>query len=103
MANVGGKITLKLLTIVIAIPAGIVTKKVVEKTWTAARPEGTPRKPSEPGVNWTDAIGWAVLSTVGVVVADLIARKGAESTYRALTGSEPPVKQPKHETADATA
>lgn len=97
MANVAGKITLKVLTIAIGIPVGIATKKAVERTWATARPEGTPRQPKEAGVQWRDAIGWALLSAAGVVIADLIARKGAESAYRALTGSEPPAPLPKEQ------
>jgi hypothetical protein len=94
MANVAGKIGMKLATIAVGIPVGIVTKKLVERTWATARPGDPPRKPSEPGVRWADALAWAALSAVGVVAADLLTRKGAESAWRALTGSEPPPPKP---------
>jgi hypothetical protein len=76
MANVAGKLVMKLLTIAIGIPVGIVSKKAIDGLWSGARSDA-PRKPSEPGVRWRDAIGWAALSAAGMVVADLLTRKGA--------------------------
>jgi hypothetical protein len=95
MANVAGKIGLKLVTIAVSIPVGIATKKVIERAWTTARPQDPPRKPSDPDVRWTDAVAWAAISAVGVVAADLIARRSAESLWRTLTGSEPPTPKSK--------
>jgi hypothetical protein len=95
MANVAGKIGLKLVTIAVSIPVGIATKKVIERAWTTARPQDPPRKPSDPDVRWTDAVAWAAISAAGVVAADLIARRSAESLWRTLTGSEPPTPKSK--------
>jgi hypothetical protein len=91
---VGGKIGLKAMSIVIGIPVGIVTKKAVERAWIAARPTDPPRKPSEPDVRWADALGWAALSAVGIVVAELITRRSAGVAYHAITGSQPPPPKP---------
>ncbi|MDP9093128.1 MAG: DUF4235 domain-containing protein [Actinomycetota bacterium] len=93
MANIAGRIGMKVATIVVRIPVGIVTKKAVERTWATARPDNPPRKPSQPGVRWSDAIGWAALSSAGVVLADLLTRKGAREAWRLVLGTEPP--QPK--------
>ncbi len=90
MANIVGRLGMKIMTIAVGIPVGIVTKKVVERAWLAARPGDPPRKPSEAGVHWKDAIAWAALSSAGVVAADLITRRGAESAWRAILGTEPP-------------
>lgn len=90
----GANVAIKLMSIVISIPVGIATKKVVERTWQAARPENPPRKPSEPGVQWRDAIGWAALSSAGVVAADLVTRRSAETAYHAITGNPPPPPKP---------
>jgi hypothetical protein len=82
---------MRLLTVVIGLPVGILARKAVEMTWEAARPyEPPPKKIKESGVDWGDAIAWGVLSATGMVLADLITRRSAESTYRVLTGSEPP-------------
>lgn len=94
MANLVGKIGMKITTIVVGIPVGIVTKKAVERTWAAFRSEETPRKPNERGVRWGDAISWAALSAAGVVAADLLTRRGAEAVYRVVMGTEPPPPKP---------
>jgi uncharacterized protein DUF4235 len=93
---VGAKIGMKLMTVVIGIPVGIATRKVVEKTWDAARPGDAPRKPTEEGVQWGDAIAWGALSAIGIVVADMITRRGAAAAFEALTGTPaPPAKAAK--------
>jgi uncharacterized protein DUF4235 len=90
----GAKIGMKLMSIVIGIPVGIATKKVVERTWVAVRPDDPPRKPTEADVHWSDAVSWAALSAVGIVLAELITRRSSEVAYRTLTGSEPPAAKP---------
>jgi Protein of unknown function (DUF4235) len=90
----GAKIGMKLMSIVIGVPVGILTKKVVERTWLAARPENPPRKSTDTDVQWGDAIGWAALSAAGIVVAELVTRRGTQVAYRAITGNEPPPPKP---------
>lgn len=94
MAEVAGKIGMKILTIALGIPVGIATKKIVERVWAMARPDDPPRKPSERGAMWTDAMGWAALSAAGVVAAEFATRRGAEKTFRAITGNAPPPPKP---------
>ncbi|SHH40195.1 Protein of unknown function [Jatrophihabitans endophyticus] len=91
----GAKITMKLITVSISVPVTMATKKAVEKTWLAVRPDDPPRKAKDADVTWADALAWAALSAAGLVVADLVSRRGAESVYRTLTGSEPPAKASK--------
>jgi len=86
----GAKIGLKVLGMVIGIPVSIATRKLVEGAWHAARPDDPPRRPSEDGVRWADAVAWGALSAAGVVVADMVTRRSAEATYRVVTGNEPP-------------
>lgn len=90
----GAKISIKVITVAIGIPVGIATRKVVERTWEAARPGEGPRKPTEEGVQWGDAIAWGALSAVGIVIADLLTRRSAEAAYQALTGNPPPPGKP---------
>jgi hypothetical protein len=106
MANPAGKIGFKLVTVAVSIPVGILARKGVERLWLAARPGDPPHAPTEPGVSWTDAIGWAALSAIGIAAAELITLKGASEVWRTLTGSEPPVKagdEPKAGAAKAIA
>jgi hypothetical protein len=90
MANIAGRVAMKVMTVVLGIPVGIVTKKVVEKAWDATHPDDPPRRPNEAGVHWRDALAWGALSAAGVVAADLITRRSAESAWRVLIGTEPP-------------
>ena len=90
MANAAGRLVMKVMTIAVGIPVGIATKKLVDQAWATARSSETPRKPSDAGVRWGDAISWGALSAAGVVIADLVTRKGAEEVWRTLVGTEPP-------------
>jgi hypothetical protein len=90
MANIGAKIGMKVLTIAVGIPVGMATRKLVEKAWIAAGPD-RPRRASDDGVQWADAISWAALTGVSMAVADLLTRKGAEEIYHTVLGSKPPV------------
>ena len=92
-----GKVGVKLMAIVIGIPVSIATRKLVEAAWNAARPEHPPREPAEQGVRWVDAVAWGAMSSAGVALADLITRRSAEATYRAVTGCEPPPGKPTKE------
>jgi hypothetical protein len=89
---IGAKIGIKAISAVIGIPVGILAKKATERAWLAAHPSDPPRKPSEPGVRWTDALAWAALSAVGIVAAELITQQSAKAAFRAITGSEPPAQ-----------
>ncbi len=87
---VAAKLTLKLIKVAINVPVTIVTKKAVEKAWLAARPEDPPRRAKDADVSWADAITWGAISAIGLVISDLVARRGSEAVYRAVVGLEPP-------------
>ncbi len=89
MANLGAKITMKIMTMAVGIPVGIATRTLVEKIWVAAGPD-RPRTAADDGVQWTDAIAWAALTGIGMAAADLVTRKGAGEVWRTLIGTEPP-------------
>jgi uncharacterized protein DUF4235 len=90
----GAKISVKVLSIAIGIPVGIATRKLVERTWEAAGPTDRPRKPGEDGVAFADAVAWGALSAVGIVIADMITRRGAEAAYELITGNPAPPGKP---------
>jgi hypothetical protein len=89
MARSSGKVSMKLVTVAVGIPIGIVVRKVVEQIWIATGPN-RPHHATDRQVQWADAISWAALTGVGMAVADLLTRKSAEEVYRALLGAEPP-------------
>ena len=92
MANAVGKLGWRITTLAVGIPVGIATKKVIEKAWVAARPGNPPRMAKDPDATWGDAVGWAVVSAIGVAVAQLVTTKSAASLWRRLVGAEPPIK-----------
>jgi|SRR6476659_1587380 len=90
----GSRVGMKLLSVVIGIPVGKATKRLVDKTWVAARPGDPPRETHDSTARWTDAVGWAALSAAGVAIAELLTRRGAEAGYRSIFRSEPPPPKP---------
>jgi hypothetical protein len=92
----GAKVGIKLMTVVIGIPVGIATRKLVERTWRSFRPDSPAPNAAATGVKWSDAIGYAALTAAGLAVTDLVARRGAAVAYEAITGNHPPPgKEPK--------
>lgn len=90
MAGAAGKISVKVLTMVIGIPVGIATRKVTERAFAVARPNAEYHEAKDEGVDWTDALIWAAISGVGFAAAELITRRGAQEVYHVITGNEPP-------------
>lgn len=91
--GVGAKIGMKVITVVVGIPVGIATKKLVQVTWATARPRDASVSPTDSDTRWGDAVAWAALSAAGVVAAELATRRGAELAYRTITGLEPPPRK----------
>lgn len=94
MADAPGKLTMKVLTALIAIPVGRATTKAVNVAWASARGTDRTRDPRSATARWGDAIGWAALSAASVTLAQLLTRKGAEHSFRAIMGTQPPPPDP---------
>jgi NADPH:quinone reductase-like Zn-dependent oxidoreductase len=90
MAGVAGKVSVKILTMVIGIPVTIATRKLTERAFAAARPNAEYHEAEDAGVDWRDALVWAALSGVGFAAAQLVTRRGAQEVYHVITGNEPP-------------
>ncbi|WP_336250170.1 DUF4235 domain-containing protein [Stomatohabitans albus] len=70
--------------------AGIAASLLLKKLWGDAFNRGVPPEdPSDPNADWVDAVGWTVITGVGVGVATLVARRGAAKGWKKLTGSNP--------------
>jgi hypothetical protein len=93
MADAAGKLAMKVLTVVIGIPVGKATKRAVNGAW-AKRGDASTRDPKSAKARWVDAIGWAALSAAGVAFTKLATRKGAEQTFKAVLGIDPPPPPP---------
>ncbi|MBV9594386.1 MAG: DUF4235 domain-containing protein [Actinobacteria bacterium] len=93
MANPAGTAAFKLISLAVRIPVGIATRKAVEKVWLGIRPGDPSHDPRDPDASWGDAIGWALVSALGVAVAELVTTKGASEVWRTVVGTEPPSKR----------
>lgn len=90
MAHTVSKIGVKLLTVAVGIPVGIVTKKLVEKTWSAVGPKDPPHTELQSRQRVAEAAGYAALTAAATVVARTLSRRGGEKAWKAITGLEPP-------------
>lgn len=79
----------KLLGPALAIPSGIIVKKVADAVWLKVRGTPPPKNPDVPGVGWGDALAWAAVSGVLVAFGRLFAARGAAKAYTKLTGKYP--------------
>ena len=93
----GSKLVMKILTLVLRIPIAIAIRKLVERAFVSLRPAAQKREAKEGGVRIADALTWAALTGAGVAAAQLVSRKGAEETFRVITGNEPPPPPPTKE------
>ena len=89
MAGKASDITMRMLTIVIAVPVGMLSRRGVIRVWVAAHRNTSAEGPLYGAARWADAIGWAMLSSAGVVITQLVSRKAAETAYQVVLGSQP--------------
>lgn len=75
-----------------AIAGGIITRKVVEATWSALSRSDVepPLNPADRRVDWSTALGWAVAAGVGVGIGRLVSQRAAAAGWEQATGSAPP-------------
>lgn len=65
--------------------ATIVTKKLLDGTWTAATGNKPPTSAEDPELTWSEALAWAVLSGAVIGVAQLVAARGARQLVQRNT------------------
>jgi NADPH:quinone reductase-like Zn-dependent oxidoreductase len=90
MAGAASRIGFKVVAAAVAIPVGRLVTKATTKAWATARPDNPPVNPNDLETGWTDALIWAGLTGVGAAVAQLLASKGADTVWRAMTGKPSP-------------
>jgi hypothetical protein len=90
VAGSGSKMGWKIAGTGSAILAGVLTRKLLTKTWTSITGNEPPSNPEHPEVTWPEAISWAVLSGVAVALARLVATRTAADRWVKATGSLPP-------------
>ena len=95
MAGAVSRLGFKLVAAAVAIPVGRAVTKATTTAWQKARPGAGVIDPKDVDVNWTDALVWAGLTGIGAAVAQLVTTKGADTVWRAITGTPSP--RPKHQ------
>jgi hypothetical protein len=76
----------KIVSAVAAMAAAFVARKLITFAWTRATGKKPPTHPEDPQVALTEALGWSVLTGVGVEAARLLATRAA--ARRAYSGPE---------------
>ena len=64
-----------------AIGAGVATRTLITKAWTASTGEEPPNDPTAPGVSWQQALTWAAATGVGVGVGRVVGRRFAAKAF----------------------
>jgi hypothetical protein len=70
--------------------AMIATKHALDAAWRVARQQDPPLNPDSPDTSWTEALAWTAATGMAAGVSHLLARRGAMSGWRKVTGSWPP-------------
>lgn len=72
------------------VGAGIATRKLITRAWTARTGQPPPSNPADPSVAWPQALAWSAGLGVGVGVARTLAQRGAARAWVQATGTTPP-------------
>jgi hypothetical protein len=80
----------KVITLGSGALAGLVTQRLLESAWSAARGPTPPPVPADRRSSWTDALSWAIATGVGAGVARLVAIRTAARMWEAAIHETPP-------------
>ncbi|MBV9382276.1 MAG: DUF4235 domain-containing protein [Streptosporangiaceae bacterium] len=73
-----------------AMAAAFLTRKLITVVWTRATGKEPPSHPEDPQVRLAEALGWAVVTGVGVEAARLLATRAASRRLHPGTGDAEP-------------
>jgi Protein of unknown function (DUF4235) len=89
MASGGSKVW-SAFSLVSALGAAVVAKKVLDRSWQVATGKKPPENPADPDVDVWEAVTWAVVTGAFVALARMLAQRKAASYYTKSTGHLPP-------------
>lgn len=93
-ADLGRSYGEKLAWTVAAAGAGyiamVATKHALDAAWRVVKKDDPPLNPESPDTGWTEALLWTAATGMAAGVTHLLARRGAMSGWRRVTGSWPP-------------
>jgi hypothetical protein len=84
-----GELGWRLLAGAAAFGAGFVARKAITVGWKQVTGKEPPTNPESPEVGISEAIGWAVVTGVGMEVARLLATRAAAKRWHNSTGELP--------------
>ncbi len=87
-------------SLVAAIGAAAVAKKVVTTGWRAATGKNPPANPADPDVDVREAVLWAAVSGTLIALARMLATRRAAGYYVKSTGKLPPSLKKDDQDAD---
>jgi len=90
----GGSKAWTLFSLVSALAAAALAKKLLNTSWRAATGKNPPENPADPDVDVWEAVLWATISGTIVGLARMLAQRRAASYYTRSTGELPPQLQP---------
>jgi hypothetical protein len=93
MADQGSSKLWTVFSLVSALGAAAIAKKVLDSGWRAATGKHPPENPADPDVQMGEAIAWAVVSGTIVAVARMLAQRRAAGYYKKSAGHLPPQLQ----------
>jgi hypothetical protein len=76
-------------SLVSALGAAAVARKVLTTSWKAATGKNPPANPADPEVELWEAIAWATLSGTLIAIARMLATRKAAQYYQRSTGELP--------------
>jgi len=95
MAGAGGRLAFHAIAALLAIPVGKLVRKSSKHALAAINPDRRPTDPKRVDTRGRDALLTAGITGVATAATSLLATKGADTVWRAVTGSPPPAPKPK--------
>lgn len=79
-----------LFSLVSAMGAAAVARKVLDKGWRLSTGRKPPANPADPDVSLAEAVTWSAVTGATVALARMVAQRRAANYYVKSTGSLPP-------------
>lgn len=84
-ADIGTRVA----TGLVALGAAFAARKLITLVWTRATGKEPPTDPEDPQVGLSEALGWAVVTGVGIEAARLLATRATAKRVRAVRAGTP--------------
>lgn len=83
----------KALSTLAVVGAAAAARNAASAMWRKRTGHEPPTNPADPDTNWSEAIGWTLVTGALVGVARLVAHRGAAKVWEKIEGDRPPELQ----------